>query len=284
MSFRHNHNDDLIEANRAERRRAEADAVSALQTDLDGYTARRDGETILGQFRRAMKIARVEGRVDVARCLSAFDAGARAAISDPVANVDSLVRELVKREVNTRIDEKIARLERERDEAEALAWPGEHRFPDLSYKAMHEQLVSDLRRTERERDELASQLAALREAALIHQSTAHLWDREVSSAEEFAESMGTLIDADSRLCEALAATAPAVEAYIRRVQAEECERAISIVAARKTTEIITGERAVAMDVDGKRPLRALVAGCAAGAIADVEDALRARAAELRGGR
>lgn len=69
-------------------------------------------------------------------------------------------------------------------------------------------MVRHAEQLERERNEVLAQLAALREAVLLHQNTAYLWNREVSSAEEFAESMGTLIDADTRLGEALAASRP----------------------------------------------------------------------------
>lgn len=42
--------------------------------------------------------------------------------------------------------------ERERDEALKLAWPGEHRFPDQSYRAMYEDVVPRLRAAERRAD------------------------------------------------------------------------------------------------------------------------------------
>lgn len=132
----------------------------------------------------------------------------------------------------------------------------EHRMIDALVETIDAEREK-VARLERERDELAAQLAVLREAVLIHQSTAHLWDREVSSAEEFAESMGTLIDADSRLCEALAASAPDAEAYTRRVQADALESA-----------------ADAMRADTSLPFDTR----------DGRDWLRARAAELRGGR
>lgn len=70
---------------------------------------------------------------------------------------------------------RVDKLERERDEArgeavqlmerytkamarvaelEALAWPGEHRFPDLSWKALHEETVTALRAAEKRVAEL----------------------------------------------------------------------------------------------------------------------------------
>lgn len=167
-------------------------------------------------------------------------------------------------------------------------------------------------RLERERDALAAQLAALH--AQVHEVVRH---RDAVPALEDAErraratrggcpdegwgddappSWQAWRDARQRLDEAkraimvgvgafsLADTAPAAEAYTKCVQAEECERAIGIVAARKTNEIVRGEQAAAMAVGGKRPLRVLVSECVAGTLADIEHELRARAAKLRGER
>lgn len=170
--------------------------------------------------------------------------------------------------------EKAARLERERDELKARL---DEREDDMHarIRAEYDRTIADTWRAANarmadERDEFAARLAALRAEVrdVLAEPHAYIGDRErlvLTSAVD-------------------AASSPDVEAYTRRVQTEECELAIRIVAARKTSEIITGERAAAMDVGGKTPLRALVADCSAGALADVEDALRARARELRGGR
>lgn len=146
-------------------------------------------------------------------------------------------------------------------------------------------LADQVRRLERERDKLAAQLATLRSHSLaFFDAVANLRRIGPPAVEGTSAEIDAYCDSMEALESALTAPAPAVEAYTRRVQTEECELAIRIVAARKTSEIITGERAAAMDVGGKTPLRALVADCSAGALADVEDALRARARELRGGR
>ena len=54
---------------------------------------------------------------------------------------------------------------KERDEALCLAYIGEHRFPDLSWKARCEEVVQDLRRAERERDQLREELLRLHRLA-----------------------------------------------------------------------------------------------------------------------
>lgn len=152
-----------------------------------------------------------------------------------------------------------------------IVWSDHHHEPEdvllcrdlRAFVATIVRIASERDAARRERDELAAQLAALREAALIHQSTAHLWDREVSSAEGFAESMGTLIDADSRLCEALAASAPAAESYTRRVQADALESAADDVCDH---EQLAEGRTLAAERSS------------------LQRWLRARAAEIRGGR
>jgi len=53
--------------------------------------------------------------------------------------------------------------ERELAEALKLAWPGEHRFPDQSYKAMFEDVVASLRQTDRELAEARAALARVEE-------------------------------------------------------------------------------------------------------------------------
>lgn len=61
--------------------------------------------------------------------------------------------------------ERAMQAEAERDAALALAYIGEHRFPDLTWKARAEELVSDLRKAEAERDALAA--AEQRERELL---------------------------------------------------------------------------------------------------------------------
>lgn len=150
-------------------------------------------------------------------------------------------------------------------------------------------IASERDAARRERDEARAQLAALREAVLIHQSTAHLWDREVSSAEGFAESMGTLIDADSRLCEALAASAPDAEAYTRRVQAEAIESFSALAAKNLRWQAEAIAKRAEEEEDAIRAYTARdCRRCRQGAVEEdaawIENAGRARAAELRGGR
>lgn len=55
--------------------------------------------------------------------------------------------------VTLEVVDRLRRAERERDELLKLAYLGEHRFPDLTFKARLEELVPKLRKAERERDE-----------------------------------------------------------------------------------------------------------------------------------
>lgn len=60
-------------------------------------------------------------------------------------------------DLRTRLAAAEGRVER----AEALAYIGEKRFPDLTYKARLEELVPDLRKAEKERDEMYEALEAI---------------------------------------------------------------------------------------------------------------------------
>jgi chromosome segregation ATPase len=69
------------------------------------------------------------------------------------------------------LEEDVARLTRERDEALDLAYISDHRFPDLTWKARCEEAVADLRSAraalavaERERDEARAEVARLRDS------------------------------------------------------------------------------------------------------------------------
>lgn len=167
--------------------------------------------------------------------------------------------------------EKVARLERERDELAAqlacdacdgsgVAVSGPCGCGGRGLPEMLRAVRVALHDVTRERDELAAQLAALREAAGPAAQAEYASDEETRT-----------------LRIALAASAPAVEAYTRRVQAEALESAATVFRgnqkrceARLPVEIV--------DVADARREALAEAWCAAASECEV------RARELRGGR
>lgn len=184
--------------------------------------------------------------------------------------------------------EKAARLERERDEERASAERWRSRYEgerDTSIRLERERDAYKRAKAEnderfmierdtarRERDELAAQLAALREAAAYINAT-DLAPRVTFYRD--GEASGHRVRYG--LIRALAASAPAVEAYARRVQAEALESAATVFRGnQKRCEARLPDEIV--DVADARREALAEAWCAAASECE------ARARDLRGGR
>jgi hypothetical protein len=66
--------------------------------------------------------------------------------------------------------------ERERDEALSLAYVGEHRFPDNTYKEMLSRCAFVMRKTARERDEAQAMVAELVDLLTVQAGGAQRWE------------------------------------------------------------------------------------------------------------
>lgn len=146
----------------------------------------------------------------------------------------------------------------------------EHRMTDALIETLDAEREK-VARLERERDELAAQLAALREAAT---GAARFWTDAPAPISH--DGMNAVVQA---LFDALSASAPAVEAYTRRVQAEALESAADEIEARGEAT-----RHPWMLGPSEHNPSGTVLTDAGAAKCDEARWLRARARELRGGR
>lgn len=162
----------------------------------------------------------------------------------------------IRREARVALREKISRLEQEREEAlEQLAAVHEKTIDALLDRNDAERKkVAELTR---ERDALAAQLAALHAAGKAHRDARAACDAEAERPRESQSSAPAvrLLGATAALDAAIADTAPAVEAYTRRVQTEALESVANSLEAwgdPYTADAIAEIRRVAAEIRGGR--------------------------------